>query len=206
MTSACVETLNSTPGSAIGLARSDRESPPDGPGTPQTSRCTGQDTGQGSEHARRDKCQALDYAKMLTAFADKSPTGKSRIKAVLEICQLKAPNATIILMGITPRNDNMAVMPIINRINENISKFADGRKIRFLNINDKLADKNGELFDGVANPDKLHLALKGYQIRADALKPIFMELLGAPAEINAAPPATGDPSAQSNPATPSSQK
>jgi hypothetical protein len=28
MTSARVETLNSTPGSAIGLARSDRESPP----------------------------------------------------------------------------------------------------------------------------------------------------------------------------------
>jgi cephalosporin-C deacetylase len=118
------------------------------------------------------------------------------IKAILDICQLKAPDATIILMGIAPRNDNMAVMPIINRINENISKFADGRKIRYLNINDKLADQNGKLFDGVANPDKLHLALKGYQIWADALRPVFTELLGAPARTDLAPPPTGDPSAR----------
>src|SRR5258705_11948869 len=34
------------------------------------------------------------------------------IKAILDTCQLKAPNATIVLMGITPRNDNMAFMPI----------------------------------------------------------------------------------------------
>jgi len=29
-------------------------------------------------------------------------------------------------MGITPRNDNIAVMPIINEINARIAKFADG--------------------------------------------------------------------------------
>ena len=33
------------------------------------------------------------------------------IKAILDICRQKAPGATIILMGITPRNDNMALMP-----------------------------------------------------------------------------------------------
>ena len=110
------------------------------------------------------------------------------IRAILDICQLKAPGATIILMGITPRNDNIAVMPIINRINDNISKFADGRKIRYLNINDKLADKNGKLFDGVANPDGLHLAVRGYQIWADALRPVFTELLGPPEKANSAPP------------------
>src|SRR5215207_7534651 len=44
------------------------------------------------------------------------------IKAVLDLCRRKAPGATIILMGITPRNDNMDVMPVINRINANISK------------------------------------------------------------------------------------
>ena len=44
--------------------------------------------------------------------------------------QSKAQNATIILTAIFPRNDNMAVMPTINKINANLSKFADGRKIR----------------------------------------------------------------------------
>jgi hypothetical protein len=35
----------------------------------------------------------------------------------------------------------------------------------------------------------------GYQIWADALKPIFRELLGPPAATDLAPPPTGDPSA-----------
>jgi len=117
------------------------------------------------------------------------------IKAILDIMQAKAPNAVIILTAIFPRNDNIAVMPTINKINENISRFADGKRVRFLNVNDKLADKDGKLFDGMMDPDKLHPAVKGYQIWADALKSIFTELLGPPAKEDHAPPPTGDPSA-----------
>jgi lysophospholipase L1-like esterase len=118
------------------------------------------------------------------------------IKAILDICRQKAPRATIVLMGITPRNDNPAVMPIINRINANIAKFADGKRVRYLNINDRLADKDGKLFEGMANRDGLHLDVKGYQVWADALKPIFTKLLGPPAKVDHAPPPTGDPSAK----------
>ena len=118
------------------------------------------------------------------------------IKAILDLSRQKAPKATIVLMGIFPRNDNMAVMPIINQINERIATFADGKKIRFVNINDKLADKEGKLFAGMTVPDKLHLDLKAYQIWADALKPIFTQLLGPPAKEDNAPPPTGDPSAR----------
>ena len=117
------------------------------------------------------------------------------IKAILDLCRRKAPNATIILMGIFPRNDNLAVMPVIDQINKQIAKYADGKKIRYLNINKKMADKNGKLFEGIAVKDGLHLDLKGYQIWADALKPIFRKLLGAPAKEDQAPPPTGDPSA-----------
>ena len=118
------------------------------------------------------------------------------IKAILETFRRKAPKATIILMGITPRNDNAAVMPIINQINANIAKFADGRKIRYVNINDRLADREGRLYEGMAVKDGLHLDLKGYQVWADALKPILAELLGPPAKEDHAPPPTGDPSAK----------
>ncbi len=59
--------------------------------------------------------------------------------------QAKAPAATIVVMGIFPRNDNMAFMPVIDRINGNLSKLADGRKVRYLNINDKLADGEWEI-------------------------------------------------------------
>jgi lysophospholipase L1-like esterase len=119
----------------------------------------------------------------------------SGIQAILRVLQTKAPDATIILTAIFPRNDNLAVMPVIDRINQNLSKLADGKKVRYLNINDNLADRDGKLFDGMMNADKLHPALKGYQVWADALKPIFTELLGPPAKEDHAPPPTGDPSA-----------
>jgi lysophospholipase L1-like esterase len=115
------------------------------------------------------------------------------IESIIDLCRKKAPKARIILMAIFPRNDNPAVVPTINRINESIAKLADGKRVRFLNINDKLADKNGMLFEGVT-VDKLHLSLKGYQIWADALKAVFREILGPPAATDHAPPPTGDPS------------
>jgi len=121
------------------------------------------------------------------------------IKAIIDICRRKAPEATIVLMGITPRNDNMAVMPIINQINARIAKFADGKKIRYLNINGKLADSEHRLFEGMVNKDQLHLGVKAYQVWADALKPIFNGLLGPPAREDHAPPATGDPSVANRP-------
>ncbi|HEY7091481.1 MAG TPA: acetylxylan esterase [Tepidisphaeraceae bacterium] len=117
------------------------------------------------------------------------------IEAIVSTCRSKAPGATIVLTAIFPRNDNPAVMPTINRINERIAQLADGKTVRFLNINDKLADSEGKLFEGMMNPDKLHPTVKTYQIWADGLRPIFTELLGPPAHTDHAPPPTGDPSA-----------
>ncbi len=117
------------------------------------------------------------------------------LRAVLDLMRSKAPEATIILTAIFPRNDNIAVVPTINKINANLAAFADGRKIRFLNINDKLADKDGRLFEGMM-VDQLHPTVKGYQVWADALKPIFTELLGPPSKQDHAPAPTGDPSAR----------
>ncbi|HEY2760710.1 MAG TPA: GDSL-type esterase/lipase family protein, partial [Pirellulales bacterium] len=116
------------------------------------------------------------------------------IKAILDVCREKAPGATIILTGIFPRNDNMDVVPTINKINENLADFADGKKIRYLNVNDKLADEDGKLFDGMMDThDKLHPTAKGYQVWADELKPIIAEVLGPPAATDTAPPPTGVP-------------
>ena len=115
------------------------------------------------------------------------------------LCRRKAPRATIVLTGIFPRNDNMAVMPEIDAINANLAKLADGRSVRFLNVNDKLADAQGTLFEGMAG-DKLHPTLKGYQVWADGLTPILTELLGPRASTDLAPPPTGDPSARPRPA------
>jgi len=117
------------------------------------------------------------------------------LQALVHACRRRAPNATIILTGIFPRNDNMAVIPEITRINAALSRFADGRTIRYININAQLADKDGALFAGMMG-DGLHPTVKGYQVWADALKPVLTELLGPPAATDLAPPPTGDPSAK----------
>jgi len=118
------------------------------------------------------------------------------IEAIVRVCQQKAPSATIILMGITPRNDNPAVMPTITRINARIAKLARDPGIRYLNLNDRLADPNGKLYPGMTDPDLLHLAEPAYQIWADALTPLLTEYLGPRASTDQAPPPTGDPSAR----------
>jgi lysophospholipase L1-like esterase len=121
------------------------------------------------------------------------------VRAIVDLCRQKAPTAVIVLTAIFPRNDNPGVVPGINRINENLARFADGKAVRFVNINAQLADADGRVFDGLL-VDKLHPTVKGYQIWADALKPIFTELLGPPAATDHAPPPTGDPSAIKKPA------
>ena len=118
------------------------------------------------------------------------------MQALVAAIRSKAPEATVIVTGIFPRNDNMTVLPVIRRINGNLAKMAGDRKVRYLDLNGKLADSQGQLFDGMMNADKLHPAEKAYQVWADALKPIFRELLGPPGAEDHAPPPTGDPSAR----------
>jgi lysophospholipase L1-like esterase len=116
-------------------------------------------------------------------------------EAVLRVMKEKAPAARIILTAIFPRNDNMAVMPTINRINRALATLADGERIRYLDINSSLADPEGRFFEGMMH-DNLHPTIKGYQVWANALKPIFTELLGPAGSEDHAPPPTGDPSAR----------
>jgi lysophospholipase L1-like esterase len=115
------------------------------------------------------------------------------IEAIVELCRKKAPRAIIVITAIFPRADNPAVIPTIDRVNARLAGLADGRRVRFLDINDRLTDADGRVLDGVLN-DKLHPTIRGYQIWADALKPIFRELLGPPGPADLAPPPTGDPS------------
>jgi lysophospholipase L1-like esterase len=119
------------------------------------------------------------------------------LQAIVNTFRRNVPDATIILTAIFPRGDDPAVNAEINQINANLAAWADGKTVRVLNINDKLADKDGNLVEGMLNEhDHLHPTLEGYQVWADALKPMLTELLGPPAATDQAPPPTGDPSAR----------
>ena len=116
------------------------------------------------------------------------------VSAVVRELRQRAPKATLIITGITPRDDNVDVMPIIHRANRQIAQLANGKSIRYISINEQLAFPDGHLREGMAH-DGLHLSPKAYQLWADALKPHFTEILGPPAAVDQAPPPTGDPSA-----------
>jgi lysophospholipase L1-like esterase len=117
------------------------------------------------------------------------------IQEIVRVMQAKAPSAKIVLTAVFPRNDRMPLVPVIDRVNIDLAKWAEAAKVRFLNVNDKLADKDGKLFEGMTG-DRLHPTVKGYQVWADALKPVLTELLGPPAKEDHAPAPTGDPSAR----------
>jgi lysophospholipase L1-like esterase len=117
------------------------------------------------------------------------------IAALLEACLAKAPEATIILVAIFPRNDSPDSNSQIFEANRRIAQLADGRKIHFLDINDRLADPLGQLHAGMA-VDQLHLSLQGYEVWARALEPLLLELLGPRGEVDLPPPPSDDPSAR----------
>ncbi len=123
------------------------------------------------------------------------------IRTIVAVMQQKAPAATVVLTGVTPRRDRnggASIAATIDAINRQLASLADGTRIRYVNINDKLADANGVLKEGVT-VDGLHLSVVGYQFWADALKPIFTDVLGPPGATDHAPPPTGDPSAVQDP-------
>jgi lysophospholipase L1-like esterase len=120
------------------------------------------------------------------------------LRAVLAVIHEKAPGAPVILMGVTPRNDragNPGHVATIRSINRSYSGLADGKTVRFLDLSARLGDSDGKPLEGMT-VDGLHLSAKGYQVWADALKPVLTEILGPRAETDLAPPPTGDPSAR----------
>src|SRR4029077_7431864 len=100
----------------------------------------------------------------------------------LDVLREKQPQAKILLLAIFPRNANAAdpLRQKVNATNELIAKFDDGKMIKYLNINDKFLDKDGNLSKDIM-PDLLHPNVAGYQIWADAVRLQLTEWLGPPA-------------------------
>jgi len=116
------------------------------------------------------------------------------IAGLVESVRVRAPRATLVLMGILPREDNPAVMPVIQGINRRIARLADGAQVRYIDIGPRLVDEQGHIRKGMMG-DGLHLVLPGYEVWAEALVPVLTELLGPRKSEDFAPPPTGDPAA-----------
>ncbi len=116
------------------------------------------------------------------------------IRAIVEEFQQRVPSATIILTALFPRPQNGELAPAIDRINQRLQTLADGKRVRFLNINHQLANAEGQLLPGISS-DGLHLEEPGYEIWARALSPLLEQLLGPRPAQDSAPPPTGNPAA-----------
>lgn len=98
------------------------------------------------------------------------------IKAIIELIKTKQPQAKILLMGILPigekPNPGREKRAAVNKL---ISKF-EGGAVSYLDIGDKFLQPDGTISKDVMH-DFLHLAPKGYDIWAEAIKENVKELL-----------------------------
>lgn len=98
------------------------------------------------------------------------------VKKILDVLKDKQPQAKVLLMGVFPRVDR-PLMNEVNAVNEILKTFADDR-VTFMNINDKLLEKDGTLSKDVM-PDGLHPNEKGYEIWANAVHDTLAKLMAS---------------------------
>jgi lysophospholipase L1-like esterase len=102
------------------------------------------------------------------------------IRVILDKIQEKCPATKILLLGVFPRNtlkDTPAQIEAPAKINAIISKFADGNRIVYLNINGAFLGPDGKVPADIM-PDFLHPNEHGYQLWADAMNPTLFRMMG----------------------------
>jgi lysophospholipase L1-like esterase len=98
---------------------------------------------------------------------------------VVRAIQAKSPTSRILLMGIFPRWNDAEFRQKIKRTNKMISGYADGKRVRFLDIGDKFLEADGKLTTKVST-DYTHLTGLGYEIWTQNMDPVLYEMLDEP--------------------------
>lgn len=118
--------------------------------------------------------------------ADEKPEwAAAGVKKIVDTVREKLPKAKILLLAVFPRGTaDSAQRKGVNEINEIISKFADGKTVRYLDIGKVFLDDKGEIPDNVM-PDKLHPNAHGYDLWYDAIAKPVAELMSGKGEAAA---------------------
>jgi lysophospholipase L1-like esterase len=116
----------------------------------------------------------------INSTADKIIAGDSKI---VEQIHAKLPDTKLLLLGIFPRGVDpkksksvAAIRDKISTVNAAIARLDDGAKTRYLDIGDKFLTPDDVLTPEVM-PDGLHPSARGYQIWADAMRPLLEEMM-----------------------------
>jgi len=96
------------------------------------------------------------------------------IAEIVKTVHVKLPETKILLLSIFPLQDGIS--PCVKLANEKIAGLRDDKKVFFLDIGPKLADKDGNLSKELTK-DGTHLNAKGYQVWADAMAESIKKLM-----------------------------
>ncbi|MCX8157920.1 MAG: GDSL-type esterase/lipase family protein [Verrucomicrobiae bacterium] len=101
------------------------------------------------------------------------------IKAVVAAIQAKAPDAKILLVSnwhFFDKGDG-GTRRRVDTINAALKEFADGRRVVFLEISERLLRPDRELELKFYTADKLHLSAAGYRLWAEVMDPVLETML-----------------------------
>ncbi len=101
------------------------------------------------------------------------------IKAIVDLVRAKLPESKVLVMALLPQGatskDPSRVK--LDQVSELISKLDDGKMVKYLNINSKFVDAEGNLLKEMKTEDRAHLSEKGYQAWADGMRETLAELM-----------------------------
>ena len=94
------------------------------------------------------------------------------IREILKVIRAKQPAAKVVLTAIFPRgaDPSDSYRRRNETVNKEIAKFADGKRVFWLDFNDQFLTADGSLPREVF-PDRLHPAAYGYEVWASAILP-----------------------------------
>ncbi|MDR1009740.1 MAG: GDSL-type esterase/lipase family protein [Opitutaceae bacterium] len=110
------------------------------------------------------------------------------VATIISRIREKIPAARVLLLAVFPRgprtvngnhDDAVNRKIVINDVNARLSRLADGKRVRFLDITKVFLDADGKIPDDVM-PDQLHPGPKGYQLWADAMQPTLDTMMQEP--------------------------
>lgn len=102
-------------------------------------------------------------------------------KKIVGMIRAKIPETKILLLAIFPRGPRNKEsgeerMKVIHDVNTKLASLDDGKAVRFLDIGSVFLGQDGKIPQSLM-PDQLHPSPAGYQLWADAMKPLLDEMM-----------------------------